>query len=144
MPMNAERFKECVLVYGADVYRWPGELRQAGLEALERSVECRTLHEEYSRFEQVLGSPPYEEPSPDLAARIIAAARRHERKALPTLSELLAGLFADLRLPQPALTVVAALIIGFTIGFLLPAGPSIADPEQTDARAFLDSGGEVL
>jgi hypothetical protein len=144
MAMDAEQFREHVLIHGADVNRWPDEVRQGGVEALARSSECRALQEEYAQFEATLGSRAYEEPSPDFSRRIIAAARPRERRGFSGLAELLGSCFADLRLPAPVLTVAAVLIVGFVVGLLLPIEATKADTESADAQTFLDSATEVL
>jgi len=141
--MDAEQFRERLLVHGADVHRWPEEIRQAGFEALERSVKCRLLQEGHAQFEAVLRARRYEEPSPDLAHRIIAAALRRERKPSLGIAAFLATCFADFRLPRPVFTAVAVLIIGFTIVFLLFPELGLVEQEQTDLQEFLYAAREV-
>jgi hypothetical protein len=144
MTMDAERFRECLLIHGAELHHWPEDIRQAGLEAVERSLECRSLQEEYRQFESTLRSRAVEDPSPDLAVRIVSAARRRERRASPSIMEFLAGCFQDLRLPAPVLTAAAVLIIGVVIGLLLPTEPVLADSESAEVQTFLDSATETL
>jgi hypothetical protein len=144
MAMNAEQFREAVLIYGADVHRWPDEICQAGVEALARSLECRSLQQDYAQFEASLASRAYEEPSPDLARRIVAAARRRERIAWPGLREFLASCFKDLRVPVPVVSVTAVLIVGFVVGLLMPTESPSADSELAEAQTFLDSATEAL
>ncbi|HET8760593.1 MAG TPA: hypothetical protein VFN94_05975 [Nitrospiria bacterium] len=142
--MNAEQFREALLIHGADVHRWPDEIRGRGVEALTRSIECRSLHEEYARFEAALASRASEAPSADFAGRIISAARPRQRRGFRGLTELLASCFADLRLPAPVLTVAAVLIVGLVVGLLLPAESPRGDSEATETLAFLDSTSEAL
>jgi hypothetical protein len=144
MAMDAEEFRESVLIYGADVHRWPDEIRHAGVEALARSIECRSLQQDYAQFEAALGSRAYEGPRPDLAHRIVAAARQRERSALPGMMEFLRSCFRDLRLPAPVLTVAAVLVVGVVVGLLLPAESSLVDSELVEAQTFLDSTTEAL
>jgi hypothetical protein len=141
--MDAEQFRECLLVYGADVLRWPDEIRQAGLELLGRSLECRSLQEYHARFEEVLRARRYEEPTPDLARRIISAALRRRKKPSPGLAAFLAACFADFRLPKPVLTAVAVLIVGFVVGFLLSPEQGLVGQEQSDLQEFLYAAREV-
>jgi hypothetical protein len=86
MKTNLEEFKEKLLVYGADVHKWPRGEREAVLEALETSPELRALLAEEDRFEQVLRTRKYEEPSSDLAERIIAAAQPRTKEVRGSLS----------------------------------------------------------
>lgn len=144
MTMDAERFREYLLIYGAGVHRWPEEVRLAGVEAVERSSECRSLQEEHARFEATLSSRAYEEPSPDLARRIVSAARRRERNASTGIIEFLVSCFRDLRVPAPVLTTAAVLILGVVLGLLLPTESVLADPESSDVQSFLDSATEAL
>jgi len=139
MTMDAEQFRECLLIHGADVQRWPEEIRRAGIEALDRSLECRSMQEECRQFEAILRSRAFEAPSPDLAFRIVSAAWRRERKASPGVIEFLAACFQDLRLPAPVLTAAAVLILGVVIGLLLPTEPVPADSESAEVQTFLDA-----
>ena len=144
MTMDAERFWECLLIHGAEVHQWPEDIWQAGLDAVERSLECRSLQEEYRQFEAFLRSRAFEDPSPDLAVRIVSAARGRERRTSPRVMEFLAACFQDLRLPAPVLTAAAVLIIGVVIGLLLPTEPVLADSESAEVQTFLDSATEAL
>lgn len=142
--MDAEQFRECLLVYGADLQQWPEAARQAGLEVLERSLACRALQEDHVQFEAVLRTRQLEAPRQDLEARIIAAAPRRERMAYPGLAELLSSCFRDLRLPAPMLTAVAVLIVGVVIGVWVPTEPAPTDSESAEVQTFLDSATEAL
>ncbi len=144
MAMNAEQFRECVLIYGADLARWPEEIRREGREAVDRSLACRALQEDHAQFEVLLRSRAHQEPKADLETRIIAAARRRERAAYPGPTEFLSSCFADLRLPAPVLTAAAVLIVGIMIGLWLPTEPVQAESESVDAQVFLDSATEAL
>jgi hypothetical protein len=144
MAMDAEHFREAVLIHGADVHRWPEEIRQEGVDALTRSVECRSLQEEYVRFEAALASRAYEAPRQDFGLRIIAAARPRERRGFRGLAELLASCFRDLRVPAPVITVTAVLVVGVVVGFLLPAESTLAESELVEAQTFLEPESEAL
>jgi hypothetical protein len=144
MTMDTERFREYLLIHGAGVHRWPEDVRQAGAEAVERSSECRSLQEEYARFEAALSARVYEEPSPDLARRIVSAARRRERNVSIGIIEFLVSCFRDLRVPAPVFTTAAVLVLGVVLGLWLPAESVVADPESSEAQTFLDSAMEGL
>jgi hypothetical protein len=142
--MDTEQFRECLLLYGADLQRWPEVLRQTGVAALERSHACRALKEDHAQFEALLRTREVEVPSPYLEARIIDAARARKRAAPPGLAEFFRACFADLRLPAPVLTTAAVLIVGVGIGLWLPAEPVSAESESAEVQAFLDSPAEAL
>ncbi|MFZ5875573.1 MAG: hypothetical protein ACOYXU_04095 [Nitrospirota bacterium] len=144
MTMDAERFRECLLIHGVEIQQWPEDIRQAGLEAMARSLECRALQEECRQFEAILRMRAFEEPSPDLALRIVSAARRTEQRTPARITEFLAVCFQDLRLPAPVVTAAVVLIIGVVIGLLLPAESVLADSESAEVQTFLDSATEAL
>jgi hypothetical protein len=144
MAMDDKQFREAVLIYGADVRRWPDDLRHAGLDALASSLDCRSFRDEHARFETVLASRALEAPRADFARRIIAAARPRERKGFRGLVELVASYFADLRVPAPVVTVTAVLVVGFVVGLLLPAESTLAESDVAEAQMFFDAETEAL
>jgi len=149
MTMDPEQFKENLLVYGANVHEWPEDIRQAGLEALKLSFELRALLAEEERFERVLTTRRYEEPSNHLAERIVSAAQPKKKKRWPSLVGFFSELVWEFSLPKPALTAVSAslvfvLILGFVIGFSNPIGSESTEQSQTDLQEFLYYEGEVL
>lgn len=149
MKMNLKKFKEKLLVYGADVHRWPRGEREAVLKALETSPELRALLAEEDRFEQVLRTRKYEEPSSDLAERIISASQLKTKEVRRSLSGFFSELLWEFGLPKPVLTalcvsLVLFLIIGFAIGFSSPTGSVSTEQYQTDLQELLYYEGEVL
>jgi hypothetical protein len=149
MTMDPEQFKENLLVYGANVHQWPEDIRQAGLEALETSSELQALLAEEERFEGVLTTRRYEEPSRDLAQRIVSASQPKRKKRWPSLVGFFSELVWEFSLPKPALTAVSVslvfvLILGFVIGFSNPIGSLSTEQGQTDLQEFLYYEGEVL
>lgn len=148
MTMNLKQFKENLFVYGADVHEWPEGIREAGLKSLESSSELQTLLADEKRFERVLKTRKYEEPSRDLAERIILASLR-QKKARSTIGGFFSELLWEFTLTKPALTAVSvllisALIIGFVIGFSNPMGPVPTEQYQTNLQAFLYYEGDGL
>ncbi|HWP47465.1 MAG TPA: hypothetical protein VNM22_09915 [Candidatus Limnocylindrales bacterium] len=135
--MDLKQFKENLLLYGADVHRWPEEIRNAGLEALKNSSEFRFLADEEAKFERVLKSRKYEEPDSYLERRIISAALRIKKNPPSSLGIFLLELLAEFRLPRPALIALSILIIGFTIGFLDPIASAPTEQDPTTLQAFL-------
>jgi hypothetical protein len=149
MTMNLKQFKENLLAYGADVQKWPEDMRQAGLKAMETSSELRTLLAEEKRLEQVLRARKYEEPSRDLAQRIVSASLSKKRSPRRGLRGFFSELFWEFSIPRPALTaisisVILVLILGFAIGFLNPIGAVSTEQTQTNLQEFLYYEGEVL
>ena len=149
MPMNFEQFKEKLLMYGADVRCWPKEIRLSGLKALDSSPELQKLVEDEERFEGVLKTRKYEEPSRDLAERIVAAALPKKKKAQRNLGVFFAEVLSEFSLSRRALAAVSVsliftLIIGFTIGFSNPSGVAFAEQYETNLEDFLNYEGDVL
>lgn len=146
--MNPKQFKENLLVYGSDVHKWPQDIKQTGLKALQTSAELRVLLADEEHFEQVLKTRKYEEPSSDLAGRIISASQAKKR-VRRGLGRFFSELLWEFSLPKPAMTAVYvslifALIIGFAIGFLDVTGSVSTEQYQTNLQEFLYYEGEVL
>ena len=149
MTMNLKQFKENLLVYGSNIHEWPEDIRQAGLKAMETSSELRTLLAEEERLERVLKTREYEEPSSDLAERIISAALSKRKRGRHGLSGFFSELVWEFGLPKRALTAVSVslvlvLILGFAIGFANPTVSVSTEGSQADLQEFLYYEGEVL
>ena len=144
MAMDADRFRECLLLYGADLEEWPAGARAEGLQAVDDSPACRALREEHVQFEALLRSSELEAPRPGLEGRIIAAARRRERAGSPGVPEFLSSCFRDLRIPAPVLMAAAVLIVGIVIGLWMPSEPVLAEAESAEVQLFSDSATEAL
>ena len=52
MTMHVKLFKQNMLVYGSDVYKWPESIREAELKALDRSSEIQELLADEECFER--------------------------------------------------------------------------------------------
>lgn len=150
MRMDPRRFKENVLLYGADLSQWPGEIREAGGEAFENSPELQAFLAEHERFERILRTRKYEEPRGNLSERIVSLSLRQEKRLPFSLGSFLRRLFSDeFYLPKPALIVVSvlmitALLIGFVIGFSDSTGSVSADQRQASLQEFLHYEGDTL
>jgi len=149
MTMNLEQFKEKLLMYGADVRCWPKDIRSSGLKVLDNSPELQKLVEEEECFEGVLKTRKYEEPSRDLAGRIIAAALPRKKKAQRNLGAFFSEVLREFSLSRRALTAVSislifTLIVGFTIGFSNPSGYASAEQYETSLEDFLNYDGGAL
>ena len=150
MIMDHKQFKENILLYGVDLYQWPEEIRQEGLESLQRFPGRQALLAEYEQFERVLKTRKYEVPSSNLVQRIVSLSLHQDKKSPFSLSLFLSRLFADeFYLPKPALIVVSMLMIvalgvGFFIGFSNPTGQILTDQRQANLQEFLHYEEDVL
>jgi len=145
--MEMKQFKENLLLYGANIHHWPEEIGQAGLEALESSSEMQELLVEHEHFEKVIKTRRYEEPSVNLAQRIISASL--QQKAPLSFGSFISELLNEFRFPKPALSVLSivmilVLIIGFTIGFSNPSESVLTAQEETSLQVFLYDEGDVI
>jgi hypothetical protein len=147
--MDRKKFTENMLLYGAEIHQWPEEQRRAGLAALEASTEIQELYKEYELFEEVLRTREYEEPSQDLAERIIARSAKQEQQPIG-LGSFIISLLNDLRFPRLAVSTLSIvilfiLILGFAIGFLTPLDSSVMDSqEETSLQSFLYEEGDLI
>lgn len=149
MTMNFEQFKEKLLMHGADVHNWPKDIRSSGMKVLDNSPELQKLVEDEERFEGVLKTRKYEEPSRDLAGRIVAAALPRKKKAQRNLGVFFSEVLREFSLSRRALTAVSVsliftLIVGFTIGFSNPSGYVSAEQYETNLEDFLNYEGDAL
>jgi hypothetical protein len=147
--MNPEEFGQKLLVYGADVQAWPRGEREAGLRALEDSADLRSLLAEEERFEEILKTRRHEEPSGDLAARIVSASQRKGKQERRSLIRFFSDLLWEFGLPRPALialsvSIVLLFIIGFAVSFSSFMEAGSADQYQADLQELLYDEGEVL
>jgi hypothetical protein len=149
MTMTFEEFKEKLLMYGADVRCWPKDIRSSGMKALDSSPELQKLVEDEERFEEVLKTRKYEEPSKDLAGRIVAAALLKKKKTQSNLGVFFSEVLSEFSLSRRAFAAVSVsliftLIIGFTIGFSNPSRYVSAEQYETLLEDFLNYEGDVL
>jgi len=149
MIMDFEQFKENLLMYGADVRCWPNDIRSSALKSLESSPELQKLVEDEKRFEGVLITRKYEEPSRDLAGRIVAAALPKKKKTPRNFGVFISDVLSEFSLSRRAFAAVSVsliftLIIGFTIGYSNPSGNVSAEQYETHLEDFLNYEGDVL
>lgn len=149
MIMDPKQFKEYMLIHGTDIRGWPEDIRTRGLKALDASLELKALLKDEERFERVLKERRYEDPSPELAERIISASRQKKDKRLYSIAGFFSDLFWEFGVPNRALaavsvSVLVALILGFAIGFFYPSGAISSEQNQINLEAFLYYEGEVL
>ena len=110
---------------------------------MQRFPGLQALLAEYEQFERVLKTRKYEEPSGNLAQRIVSLSLHQEKESQIGLGFFLSRLFADeLYLPKPALILasilmIIALLTGFFIGFSNPSRTVLTDQRQTNLQEFL-------
>ena len=119
------------------------------MKALESFPELQALLADEERFERVLETRKYEEPTSDLAERIISVSQPKKKKVRRGLGGLFSELLWEFGLPKPALTAVSVLLIcflmiGFAIGFLDPLWSVSTEQYETNLQEFLYYEGEVL
>lgn len=111
--MDRERFVALLDAYGADFRRWPAETRAAAAAYAARDAETAASIAGARRLDAILDlGKGAGEPSPDLAARILAQAPRAEpvafgRRALLALAAcavfgVMLGYGGGLLAPMPA------------------------------------------
>ena len=116
--MDKEKFIDYLSIYGADLGKWPEELREEARTALSSSRELRDMLEEEKLFEEALNTREYEEPSPALARRIIDAAGEKPAPAGKSFFDILSSVFSAIPLPRPALALPILLILGIAAGYI--------------------------
>ena len=149
MTMNVEQFKKNLLMHGADVRNWPKDIRSSGMKALDDSPELQKLVQDEKRFERVLKTRRYEEPSRDLVERIISAALPKKKKAPRNFSVFFSEALREFSLSRRAFAAVSVslvftLIIGFTIGFSNSSRYVSTEQYETKLEDFLNYEGDVL
>jgi hypothetical protein len=149
MTMNFEQFKEKLLMYGADVRCWPKDISSSALKALDSSPELRKLVEDEKRFEGILKTRKYEDPSRDLAGRIVAAALPKKKIAQRNFGVFFSEILSEFSLSRRSFAAISVsliftLIIGFTIGYSNPSGSVFTEQYETHLEDFLNYEGDVL
>ncbi|MEJ2220612.1 MAG: hypothetical protein P8X80_07340 [Desulfobacterales bacterium] len=149
MTMNFEQFKKNLLMYGADVRCWPKDIGSSALKALDSSPELKKLVEDEKRFEGILKTRKYEEPSRDLAGRIVAAALPKKKIAQRNFGVFFSEILSEFSLSRRSFAAISVsliftLIIGFTIGYSNPSGSVSTEQYETHLEDFLNYEGDVL
>lgn len=99
-------------------------------------------------FEKILDSRKFEEPSPDLARKIIVASLAQKKKPGFGIAAWFADIINEINLPRPVVAAVPVmlaivLIAGLTIGFSNSVEKRIAALEQINLQDFLYVKGEL-
>jgi hypothetical protein len=147
--MNSEQFEEKLLMYGADVRKWPKDIRSSALKVLESSLELQKLVEDEKRFEKILNARKFEEPSKDLPGRIVAAALPGKKKARRNFVMFFSDALSEFNLSRRtfaaiSVSLIFTLVVGFTIGYTNLSVYNSAEQYETHLADFLNYEGDVL
>lgn len=134
--MDKQKFIDYLSIYGADLGKWPEGLREDAHAALSSSRELRDTLEEEKLFEEALNMREYEEPTPDLASRIIDAAEEKPAPARKSFIDVLSSVFSAIPLPRPALALPLLLVLGIAAGYIY-ANYSETDTNGTQLAQLL-------
>ena len=134
--MDKQKFIDYLSIYGADLGKWPEEIRGDAQEALSSSPVLREALEEEKLFEEALNMREYEEHSPDLARRIIDAAEHKPAPARKSFIDVLSSVLSVIPLPRPALALPLLLVLGIAAGYIY-ANYSETDSNGTQLAQLL-------
>lgn len=90
-----------------------------------------------AKLETLLRSRSAPPASHDLAARIARRARGTPQRQPVSFSDALARLFAELRLPRPAVALAASLIVGIVAGWSIPFEAADDEADAVYVESFL-------
>ncbi|MCZ6522557.1 MAG: hypothetical protein O7A68_01650 [Alphaproteobacteria bacterium] len=125
-PVDLARLGRILEAYGADPEAWPAAERDAALALLARSAEARALRERAARLDRLLDRAPALEPSPELEARVLAAANQASPSWRRRLSAWTFALWPFGPVWRPATVLALAALFGVTLGTVAPL-PSLVD-----------------
>lgn len=126
--MTIERFAALLDAYGANSRRWPAIEREAAQSLIAADPRARALLAETEALDAVLDADPAPHVSPELRARVLAAA--------PTPSQARRwALAAWARLWAPGAGLAAAAVAGVMFGAVLASGSSDAGAQALLAEA---------
>lgn len=132
-PLDLARLGRLLEAYGADPEAWPAAERDAALALLARSAEARALRERAARLDRLLDQAPALEPSPELMARVLAAANQAAPPWRRRLGAWTFALWPFGPVWRPATALALAALFGVALGTVAPL-PGIAGG---DDRALL-------
>lgn len=131
--VDLARLGRLLEAYGADPETWPAVERDAALALLGRSAEARALRERAARLDRLLDQAPALEPSPELMARVLAAANQAAPSWRRRLDTWMLALWPFGPVWRPATVLALAALFGVALGTVAPL-PGIAGG---DDRALL-------
>ena len=142
--MNRKDFEKNLILYGSNIDQWPEDIRQDAVAVYESSAELQKLLKEEKLFEQSLKECAIEEPSSNLAHRIITSANKRlvekDSNTLNNLGQFISEQFIRFLSPKIAMGMALILVIGFLLGY---SNPFLND-ESTEAElvTFLYDNGD--
>lgn len=136
--MDHTKFEQHILLYGADIARWPQVLQQSAREALSENANLQQLLADEMAFEQMAMQRPALADDASFAERIIASARMH--KPAPSWQLRLQIWLEDasqfLPFPKPAYALSAIAAAGFILGVALQPAENISSASSLDALLY--------
>ena len=114
------RLGQILETYGAGPDAWPAAERDDALALLARSTEARAMHDRAARLDRLLDQAPTLEPSPELRARVLAAADQAARPSRPRLSAWTGALWPFGPVWRPATALALAALVGAAFGTVAP------------------------
>lgn len=118
--VDLARLGRILEAYGADPEAWPAAERDEALALLARSAEARALRERAARLDRLLDQAPALEPSPELKARVLAAANQAAPSWRQRLSAWTFALWPFGPVWRPATALALAALFGVTLGTVAP------------------------
>lgn len=118
--MDHTKFQENMLLYGADISRWPELLQKAAHNAVERNAALQQMLVEERAFEKEISQRPLLENDPGFGERIIAiaASRGTQPSWWARLRLTLDEITELLPFSNPAYALAGIAIAGFVLGML--------------------------
>ena len=124
------RLEQILDACGADPDGWPVAERDDALALLASSAEARALGERAARLERLLDRAPTLEPSPELRARVLAAAGRAAPPWRARSDAWALALWPFGPVWRPAAGLAAAVLLGVAVGTVAPPPVWVGGADQ--------------
>ncbi len=119
--VDLARLGQILDAHGADPDAWPETERDDALALLASSAEARALNASAARLDRLLDRAPTLEPSPELKARVLAAAGEAARPWRRRDAWVLA-VWPFGPVWRPAVALAVAALLGIAFGTVAPPG----------------------
>lgn len=136
--MDLQEFERLVSSYGANVERWPEDVRDAMREFLTQSSQAQAIVDREAGLDDLIMSAAAPEVSDMLRARVLKSARENRSSRTDRLDHWAAGLWPPGRSWGPLAALAAAAILGIVAGTLAPAAEAEAEYDSESIEATLD------
>ena len=115
--MKQNEFKKHLLLYGADITKWPTELQAEALILVNNIASLKQLQAKEAVFEKIAMHRAEGQYNPFLANRIIAASNELRNKKAAHKASNFARHFVNMVvLPHSGYALAATIVIGILIG----------------------------